>query len=175
MLWLHESTLTLESQPLNGGQWGMASSHSRPELPLTLQEVQPFIRFTAHAGQQERHSEPLRLHSLPRRGCTLREDIPENSFTKDFKLLSDVRVIQRHPINTCISHQDWVHLFGVNIPLLYLVPHVPGSRSILHFQWVKHCWISVNRMLLKPLLIALADGFNNRRAPTCESYRSNLL
>ena len=87
--------------------------------------------------------------------------MPENSFTKDFKLLSDVRIIQRHPINSRISHQDWVHLFRVNIPLLYLVPHVPGSRSILHLQWVKHCRISVDRMLLKPLLIALADGFNN--------------
>ena len=120
----------------------MASSHSRPKLPLTLEEIKPFISFTAHAWKQERHCEPLRLHSLPRRGRTLREDIPENSLTKDFKLLSDVRIIQRHPINSRVSHQDWVHLFGVNIPLLYLVPHVPGRRSILQKKMEKLQWRS---------------------------------
>ena len=67
----------------------MTSGHSQPQLPLTLQELKAFISFTAHAWKQERHCEPLRLHSLPRRGRTLREDIPEDSLAKDFKLLSD--------------------------------------------------------------------------------------
>ena len=55
---------------------------------------------------------------------------------------------------------------GTDVPFLYLVPHLPGRRSIFNFQWIQHRWISVDRMLLQPLLIALADGFHHRRTPT---------
>ena len=97
---------------------------------------------------------------------SLSEGDPESSDQEMFEELGNVRIIKRHPVYARICHQDWVHHFGTNIPFLCLVPHLPGRRSILNFQWIEHCWISVDRMLLQPLLIALADGFHHRRAPT---------
>ena len=134
----------------------MASSHSRLKLSLTLQEI---IRFAVHACSKSDtvslygcipcHAEDARCEKTSRR-------IPSRRIFNCWVMSESSNDIQStRAFVTKIGHH-----FGINVPFLVLVPHLPQRRSIFNLQWIEHSWISVDRMLLQPLLIRLLVAGN---------------